>query len=181
MAEVPEVRKGQTDVALDFEEFAARFRARFFDPAFDAHDAALDALTRTAWKAYDDYRRHPRTRKAGPGFADPEFELSIEWLEARDRIEQAALRQRAATRDRVLVVCASPRTYSAIEWLTVTCFLSASSAMSLYSGWLSVISVAFGFMWASIARPRLSAVMRCIGNARTRPVPRSTRATTGVL
>jgi hypothetical protein len=34
-----------------------------------------------AWQSYDEYRKSPRKRKAGPGFADPEFELPVEWLE----------------------------------------------------------------------------------------------------
>jgi multimeric flavodoxin WrbA len=110
MRNVPEVRKGQTDVALDFDEFAARFRARFFDPAFEAHPTEIDALARTAWVTYDDYHKSPRTRKAGPGFADPDYELPIEWLEARERIREAEARHRAASKDRVLIVCASPRT-----------------------------------------------------------------------
>ena len=110
MPEVPEIRKGQTDVQLDFDEFAARFRARFFDPMFEPHESAIAELARTAWQTYHEYHKSPRTRKAGPGFADPEYELPIEWLEARDRIEQAALRQRAAPRQRVLIICASPRT-----------------------------------------------------------------------
>lgn len=110
MAEVPEVREGQTDVKLDFDEFARRFRQRFFDPAFEAHGADIDILTRTAWEAYDDYRKSPRTRKAGPDFADPDYDLPIEWLEARERIQEAEARYRTATRDRVLVICASPRT-----------------------------------------------------------------------
>jgi multimeric flavodoxin WrbA len=110
MAEVPEVRKGQTDVALDFDEFAARFRARFFDPTFEREADAIDALTRTAWDAYHEYRKSPRTRAAGPGFADPDHELPVEWLRARQLIQEAEARMRAATRVRVLLVCASPRT-----------------------------------------------------------------------
>ena len=81
MTELPKVRKGQTNVQLDFEEFAARFRARFFDPAFDKHEPEIQTLIRTAWDTYHEYHKSPRTRKAGQGFADPEFELPIEWLD----------------------------------------------------------------------------------------------------
>jgi multimeric flavodoxin WrbA len=110
MPETPDVRKGQTDVALEFDEFAARFRARFFDPAFDANAAEIETLTRTAWQGYHEYRKSPRTRKAGAGFADPDYELPIEWLAAREQIRQAEQRHRDAQVDRVLVICASPRT-----------------------------------------------------------------------
>jgi multimeric flavodoxin WrbA len=104
------VREGQTDVKLDREQFAERFRERFFDPAFENHGEEIDALIETAWRSYDEYRKSPRTRKAGPEFDDPEQDLPVEWLSARQGIIDAGHRQRAAERDRVLVVCASPRT-----------------------------------------------------------------------
>jgi multimeric flavodoxin WrbA len=97
-------------VKLSRDEFAARFRERFYDPAFEQEGAAVEALLDVAWTAYDEYRRSPRTRKAGPGFADPEHELPIEWLEARERVHEAARRHAEPGPDRVLVVCASPRT-----------------------------------------------------------------------
>jgi multimeric flavodoxin WrbA len=109
VATTPETRTGQTDVKLDRETFAARLRERFYDPAFGAHAADIEELIETAWRAYDTYRKSPRTRKAGPGFADPEHELAVEWLDARQRVIEAQARHEAATRDRVLVICASPR------------------------------------------------------------------------
>ena len=84
--ETPAVRKGQGDVKLTREEFERRLRERFYDPEFDAVQQQLGAVIDVAWKAYDEYHKSPRTRKAGPGFADPEFPLAIEWLETRDRI-----------------------------------------------------------------------------------------------
>jgi multimeric flavodoxin WrbA len=63
-----------------------------------------------AWRAYDEYHKSPRKRKAGPGFADPEFELPIEWLEAREQILQAEREQKDPTRPgRVLVICGAAR------------------------------------------------------------------------
>jgi hypothetical protein len=38
-----------------------------------------------AWNAYSDRRKSPWIRKTGPGFADPEYELAIEWLETSRR------------------------------------------------------------------------------------------------
>ena len=55
-------------------------------------------------------RKAPRTAKAGPGFADPDFELSVEWLETRDKLIAAEKKQKdPATQSRVLVVCGSSR------------------------------------------------------------------------
>ena len=67
---MPEVRKGQGDVTLSREEFARRLGERFYDPAFDALRNDID---RNIDSAYVEYRRSPRTRKAGYEFADPEL------------------------------------------------------------------------------------------------------------
>lgn len=108
---MPTVRKGQTDVALSREEFERRIRERFYDPAFDRVASEVDAIVQVAWDAYHEYRKSPKTRKAGPGFADPEFELPIEWLDARERIARATERQQAAeTPSRILLVCGAART-----------------------------------------------------------------------
>jgi len=105
-----DVRKGQGDVKLTREEFERRLRERFYDQEFQHVHREIDAIVSVAWSAYDQYRKSPRTRKAGPGFADPEFELPIEWLETRERIEQAEREQKDASRPgRVLLVCGAAR------------------------------------------------------------------------
>ena len=76
------VVKGMPSVALDKETFAERFRLRFYDPEFDKAGKEINVLIEIAWKTYREYHKSPRTRKAGPGFADPNHELAIEWLEA---------------------------------------------------------------------------------------------------
>jgi multimeric flavodoxin WrbA len=107
---MPRVRKGQGSTKLSKDEFSRRFRERFYDPEFEATSNEIDRLVEIAWQAYDQYRKSPRTRKAGPGFADPEHELPIEWLDARDRIVRAEARQRdPSSPSRVLLVCASAR------------------------------------------------------------------------
>jgi multimeric flavodoxin WrbA len=108
--EIPEPRKGQGDVKLSRSEFERRLRERFADPAFDALAPQLHDIVEVAWKAYDEYHKSPRTAKAGPGFANPEFDLPIEWLETRSRI-QAAQQEHddAAARPRVLMVCGAAR------------------------------------------------------------------------
>jgi multimeric flavodoxin WrbA len=63
-----------------------------------------------AWDGYDRYRKNPRTRKAGPGFSDPDFELPVEWLDTRERILEADARRRdGGAPTRILLICASPR------------------------------------------------------------------------
>jgi multimeric flavodoxin WrbA len=105
-----DVRKGQGDVKITREEFERRLRERFYDPEFHAVERQIADVIDVAWKAYDEYHKSPRTRKAGPGFADPEVELPIEWLETRQRIQEAEREQKdPARRGRVLLVCGAAR------------------------------------------------------------------------
>lgn len=103
-------RKGQAPDTLSREVFGERFRARFFDPAFDAEHEALARIEQIAWEAYEDGRKAPLTVKAGPAFGDPDYDLSQEWLETHHRLNAAQQRwAETATRSRVLLVNASPR------------------------------------------------------------------------
>lgn len=105
-----DVRKGQAPAPMARDEFRSRFRTRFYDPAFRAHDAVIDSLERIAWEAYEDGRKAPITGKAGSEFVDPDYDMSVEWRAARDAIREADTRRRApASPSRVLVVCASAR------------------------------------------------------------------------
>lgn len=106
----PEVRKGQGSVSVGKAEFQARFAERFYDPAFESVRDQLQDVADVAWDGYHEYRKSPRTRRAGRGFADPSLELPVEWLETRRRLRAAAKHQRAAsTRSRILVVCGASR------------------------------------------------------------------------
>ena len=92
------------------DEFSKRFRQEFYDPAFRAHDAAIAAMEEIAWNAYSEGRKAPVTEKAGPEFADPDYDLSVEWRESRDKIRAADARRRdPSTQSRVLVICGSSR------------------------------------------------------------------------
>jgi len=105
-----EVRKGQGDVKLSRDEFERRLRERFVDPAFASVSRELDRVVEIAWKGYDEYHKSPRKRKAGPAFADPEFELPIEWLDTHERIQQAEREQKTATtQSRVLLIAGAAR------------------------------------------------------------------------
>jgi multimeric flavodoxin WrbA len=106
----PAVRKGQPDTKLSREEFERRYRENFFDPSFDTVQSDIDRVIDVAWTVYDQYHKSPRKRKAGPGFADPDFELPVEWLEARQRILDAERQHDdAASRPRILLVSGAAR------------------------------------------------------------------------
>jgi multimeric flavodoxin WrbA len=105
-----DVRKGQAPPKLSRSQFHERFMKDYFDPAFQAEASALARIEAIAWQAYEDSRKAPITRKAGPGFADPDYDLSVEWRETRDRLIAAQQRWRdPATPTRALVVCGASR------------------------------------------------------------------------
>jgi len=105
-----QVRKGQAPDRLSRDEFGLRFRGQFVDPAFAAEGDALARIEEIAWQAYGEGRKAPITRKAGPGHADPDYDLSVDWIEARAGIDRAqATWADPVTRTRALVVCGSPR------------------------------------------------------------------------
>jgi multimeric flavodoxin WrbA len=107
---VPQVRTGQA-VPIDRSTFRERFLDDFRDPRFrnEAGDA-LDRLEAIAWRNHEDSRKAPLTRKAGPGYADPDYDLSVDWLEAKERIDAARARHAdPAAPSRVLLVCGSSR------------------------------------------------------------------------
>jgi multimeric flavodoxin WrbA len=107
---VTTIRKGQAPDLMPRNEFSARFRAQFYDQAFRPHDAAIEAMEVIAWDAYRQGRKAPMTEKAGPEFADPDYDLSVEWRATRDKVCAAdAKRRDASTPSRALVVCASSR------------------------------------------------------------------------
>jgi len=85
----PAPRKGMPDVKLDEAEFKRRFKSQYTDPAFDPLKVELERVAHAAWDAYDNSRKSPRTRKAGPGFADPDYDLATDWIDAHDAIGQA--------------------------------------------------------------------------------------------
>lgn len=104
------VRKGQAPAKLNRDEFHLRFMRKFYDPAYEVVSRELASVEEIAWKNYIDSHKAPITVKAGPGFADPDYDLSVEWKEAHDRLLAAEARQKdPATRSRVLVINASAR------------------------------------------------------------------------
>ena len=109
-AQPPKVRTGQGAVKLSREEFSRRFSERFYDPEFQAIKTEVDGVIDVAWKVYDEYHKSPRTRKAGPEFQDPEFDLPIEWLETRKQIQLAEDKYRDKNAaSRILLICGAAR------------------------------------------------------------------------
>jgi len=110
MTGAPPPRKGMPSPELDESEFRARYLQQFADPAFETLGAEIGRIAAIAWDGYVKGRKAPRTRKAGPGFADPAYDLSTDWLAARDAI-LAAQREHEdpAEPPCILIVNASPR------------------------------------------------------------------------
>jgi multimeric flavodoxin WrbA len=103
-------RKGMPSPRLDEMAFRKRYLKQFEDPAFEPLKDLLDTVAAAAWDAYRNERKSPYTRKAGPGFHDPDYDLATDWLAARDAIEEAQTRydDHEAT-PRILLINGSPR------------------------------------------------------------------------
>jgi hypothetical protein len=79
-------------------------------PAFEGLDREIDALISAAWEGYSRSSKAPRTVKAGPDFADPDYELAIDWMHARDAINAAQQRHDGISQQkRVLLINGSSR------------------------------------------------------------------------
>src|SRR6185503_11912781 len=79
----PRVVKGDQNFTLDRAAFRTRFYERFNDPMYDDIAPELEKVFEVTWQNYTGYRKSPRKQKAGPGFAEPDYELPMEWLETR--------------------------------------------------------------------------------------------------
>ena len=77
------IRKGQAPAQLSRIQFHDHFTQSFQDPLFAPEEAALSRVENVAWKAYKESRKAPVTRRAGEGYADPEYKLSVEWSGTR--------------------------------------------------------------------------------------------------
>jgi multimeric flavodoxin WrbA len=110
--EIPmiEPRKGQAPEPMDRNQFHDEFLKSFFDPAFDTVRDALAQVEEVAWSNYTNGHKSPVTEKAGPGFADPDYDLSVEWRSTRDTLIQAeATQKNPATPSRALLICGAAR------------------------------------------------------------------------
>ncbi|HWN38840.1 MAG TPA: flavodoxin family protein [Gammaproteobacteria bacterium] len=122
-------------VELDRNEFERRFRQRHQDPLFDDADDALRTVIDAAWQSYSGNHKAPRTRKAGPEFADPNYDLSIDWLAARDAIRSAETQNRnAALPAKILVINGSARTNQSCPGETSKSYRLAKLAQGAIEG-----------------------------------------------
>jgi len=109
-AHVPSIRKGMPSPRLDQATFRKRFLSRFADPAFAPLGPELARIAEAAWDAYEHSRKSPHTRPAGPGYADPTYELAVDWIEAKAAVDAAQARHDDPNAPcRVLVVNGSSR------------------------------------------------------------------------
>ncbi|HTJ96252.1 MAG TPA: flavodoxin family protein [Rhodocyclaceae bacterium] len=105
-----DARKGQAPGKLERRVFRERFLQSFDDPAFEVAIKSLNQVEEIAWQAYSDSRKAPTTQKAGKGFADPNYELSVEWLETSQRLKECAARQKdPASPTRILLISGAAR------------------------------------------------------------------------
>ena len=104
-------RKGMPSPRLDEAEFKKRFLSQYVAPAFDGLKSELDWIAAAAWDAYLHSRKAPHTRKAGPGYADPDYDLAVDWIAASEAIKQAQREHEdPAGRPRLLLINCSSRT-----------------------------------------------------------------------
>jgi multimeric flavodoxin WrbA len=107
---VTKIRKGQAPAPLTRTEFHERFSVRFYDPAYAVERDAIARLEDIAWDAMLEGRKAPITRPAGRGFADPTYQISVQWLDTRKRLKAAQKRWAdSKAPSRILLICASAR------------------------------------------------------------------------
>ena len=135
----PEVRTGQGDTKVPEAVFRERLRERFYDPSFERASSEIDKVIDIAWRVYSESHKSPRTRAAGEGFADPEMQVSVQWLATRDAIA-AAQRQHddPSAKSRVLLISGAARN-------DVTCPGEMSKTYRLCSTARGVLSSVSGF------------------------------------
>lgn len=105
-----EPRRGMPSPKLPQSEFRTRFMQSFRDPAFDEIRQGLEKASQIAWNAYTEGRKAPFMRAAGAEFSDPTYELSTDWIAAREAIQIAERKHQDASQPRVLLINGSPRT-----------------------------------------------------------------------
>jgi len=76
---------------------------------FEIVTSELVKVEDVAWESYRAHHKAPRTRKAGPEFADPGYDLSLDWLATRDALHQAKQLHDRTGQTRVLVIAGGAR------------------------------------------------------------------------
>ena len=109
-SQTPEIRHSQ-DGTYDqgSDEIKGRFLNLFRDPIYDHYRETIGKMSELAWKAFEDNHKAPFTKKAGPGYQDPDYELSVDWSETKARIAAAQRENENAHRPKILLISASGR------------------------------------------------------------------------
>ena len=106
----PKVRKSGEEWNIGEKEFRLRYLRMFEDPMFQDKKEDIEELADIAWIAYQEGRKAPITKKAGREFFDPDYDLSQDWIKARNAIGEAQkFHERQDTPGRILLICASDR------------------------------------------------------------------------
>lgn len=82
-------RLSHKDLSLSKDEFMKKFMDHYYDPHFRPLDLQIKEIAEVAWSNYENSRKAPLTKKAGEDFQDPHYDLSQEWLWAREKIREA--------------------------------------------------------------------------------------------
>jgi multimeric flavodoxin WrbA len=102
--------KGMPSPRVTEEEFKRRFLAQFQDQNFDSLTAELERVAEAAWDAYAHSRKAPHTRRAGTGYADPDYDLALDWINAANAIRAASdAHNSSESADRILLINGSSR------------------------------------------------------------------------
>ena len=103
-------RKGMPSPRMMKDEFKRRFLTQFQDQNFDRLTTELESVAEAAWDAYTQSRKAPHTRKAGTGYADPDYDLALDWINAADAIRAASnVHIDSARPNRILLINGSSR------------------------------------------------------------------------
>lgn len=102
------IRKGQPDPKLSHDDFITEYKKSFYDPRFRSMDVEIDRLAQIAWSNYVDSRKAPITMKAGSEFKNPDYDMSVEWMQTRSKLIEAQ-KNHSKTKSRILIINGSPR------------------------------------------------------------------------
>lgn len=106
----PKVRKSDEQWKIERQEFKRRFDQSFKDPYFEQHQEKISELEELSWKIYEESRKTSHKTMAGKEFKDPNFEVSIDWLNTRKTIREAqTIHDNHTLPAKVLLICASDR------------------------------------------------------------------------
>lgn len=110
---VPKIKKSgisNKEAKISEKKFKLRFGNQFLDPYFDKHRGEIDKLADVAWQVYQESRKAPFTRKAGPEFKDPNYDLSVEWYDTCEAMKVAQkIHDDPLSPPQILIISASDR------------------------------------------------------------------------